>query len=82
MSRADTTAFCFGCEKRQPFRVYVGQTNVEERGRQLVYHEYTARCAVCGGKVDVEWVDDLNYKSKVEARDMYDRRRGKKSDGC
>ena len=35
-----------------------------------------------GRVVDVEWVDDLNYKTKVEARDMYDRRRGATGHGC
>lgn len=84
MTRAkpSDTALCLGCERQQPYRVYVGQTTVEERGKKLTYHQYTARCTVCGRVVDVEWVDDLNYKTKVEARDMYDRRRGATGHGC
>lgn len=74
------TALCLKCEKQQPFRVLVQPVVYEECGRKYVVSGYAARCMVCGAEVDVEWVDELNYKTRVEAKKEYDRRCGKGGD--
>lgn len=70
MPRAEQkTAWCFGCGKKQPYKVFAGTDITLVDGRRVAYQRYDARCAECGRAVDVEWVNDLNYRKEVEARD-------------
>lgn len=62
-------AWCFGCNKQQGYKVYAQTAVTQINGVNVVHMKYTAQCAECGHEVSVDWVDELNYKSKVEARD-------------
>jgi hypothetical protein len=68
------TAWCFGCNEKQGYKVYAQNAVTQINGVNVVHMKYTAQCAKCGREVSVDWVDELNYKSQVEARDCAKRR--------
>lgn len=74
------TAWCFDCASQQGYKVYACHDVLKVGNRYVAAPKYVAKCAKCGRGVEVEWVEALNYKSQVEAKD-YAKRCGAKEDG-
>lgn len=77
---AQKTAWCFKCAKQQRFVITAAAEVLREGDKKHVATQYAARCAVCGQSVEVEWVDAINNKMRLEAIER-DRRRSAVSNG-
>lgn len=78
--KEQSRAWCFGCNAYKPFRVMARSEPHTEGGVTYPVTRHTATCVDCGREVSVDWVDELNYKAKVEAKAQYVRGRSAQSD--